>query len=73
VTIATTPPASIVSVKIYSVDGRLVYTVIPGTARTSVTWNGRTAGGDLLASGMYMIEIETRTSGVVRGRITFVR
>jgi phosphatidylserine/phosphatidylglycerophosphate/cardiolipin synthase-like enzyme len=72
-TIATTPLASITSVKIYSVDGRLVYTLIPGTSRTSLTWNGRTAGGDLLASGMYMIEIETRTSGVVRGRITLVR
>lgn len=73
-TISTQPTASIRSVRILSVDGRLVYQTLPtGSVATSVTWDGRNAQGHLMASGTYLVEIETVSSGTSRGMMTLVR
>jgi hypothetical protein len=55
--ISFTPEGSIpVSLRIYSVDGRLVRTLLEGAApegRMSVTWDGRNATGLRVAAGTY--------------------
>jgi hypothetical protein len=73
ITLATEPEASIASVKIFALDGRLLYTLSPSTSQTKVTWDGRTARGDMVASGPYFVEIATRSSGTARGMLTAVR
>ena len=49
------------TLSIYSVDGRLVTTLVdrvqdPG--RHTVTWNGRSSDGSITASGVYFMELE---------------
>jgi hypothetical protein len=73
ITFATEPEASISSVKIFALDGRLLFTLAPSTSQTRVTWDGRTARGDIVASGPYFVEIATRASGTARGMLTLVR
>lgn len=71
VKIATSPEATIRSLRILSLDGRVVFQA--AGSGTSFTWDGRNAQGRPLASGAYMLEIETLSSGRARGLITLVR
>lgn len=74
VTIAPQPAATVRSVRILTLDGRLVYSTTPqGGVVTAITWDGRNAQGNRVASGSYLVEIETQASGVARGMMTLVR
>jgi len=56
------PAATKVRVEVYSVDGRLVRTLMDGVAapgRTELTWDGRGRNGRRLGSGLYFIRVST--------------
>lgn len=55
-----TQPAQQVTIKIYTVAGRLVARLVPGPANAGFnrfTWDGRDADGDRLANGVYFYKI----------------
>ena len=62
--------AAPVTVRIYDTLGRVVSTLVNGAMQQpgtySVQWNGRTASGGQLASGMYFYSLETPTFRQVR-------
>lgn len=62
--------AAPVTVRIYDTLGRVVSTLVNGAVQQpgtySVQWNGRTASGGQLASGMYFYSLETPTFRQVR-------
>ncbi len=72
-TLATQPEATLTSVRVYAQDGRLIHTMMPTTSSTRITWDGRNTRGDVMASGTYILEMETRSSGVARGVVTLIR
>jgi hypothetical protein len=56
------PAATDVRVEIYSVDGRLVRTLLSGPVapgRTELSWDGRDATGHRLGSGLYFFKVST--------------
>jgi hypothetical protein len=69
------PLAGPASVRVYSVDGRLVRTVLEGRVDAGpvrLSWDGSTDGGRRAASGIYFV----RARGAVRagsGRIVLLR
>lgn len=58
-------------VRIFTLDGRRIRT-LDGGGRGYISWDGRNDAGDLLASGVYLYEIET-DRGTFRSRLTLVR
>ena len=57
-----------VTMKIFSVDGRLIRTLIRGEATEpgthEVKWNGTDDGGRHVSSGIYFVKTSKRTGGV---------
>ena len=72
-TLRTDPEATLTSVRIYTIDGRLIYTMTPSTSTSQITWDGRNIRGEFLASGSYILEMETKSSGISRGIITLIK
>jgi hypothetical protein len=71
----TNPHDGRVRLEIIDLRGRLVGTLVDGFAsagRHEVTWNGRTDGGQTVASGVYLARLET-AGRVVHERMTLVR
>ena len=57
-----------VSVRIYSLDGRLVKTLVEGTATAGsheVPWDGRDNGGNAVRSGMYFVKTASGSESAV--------
>ncbi|MBD3368629.1 MAG: T9SS type A sorting domain-containing protein [Candidatus Eisenbacteria bacterium] len=56
------PAATEARVEVYSVDGRLVRTLLAGTVgagRTELSWDGRDQTGRRLGSGLYFVRVST--------------
>jgi len=69
------PAATEVSVEVYSVDGRLVRTLLSGSVapgRTELTWDGRDATGHRLGSGLYFIRVSTPEE-TTHGKVVVLR
>jgi hypothetical protein len=59
--------------RIYAIDGRLVATrAVDGGAADGV-WDGRSASGEMVGSGIYFYELEALNGKTARGRFTLVR
>jgi|GEM_PF-1806184 len=60
------PDAATLTLNIYSVDGRLVNSLVNNeyfpAGQHSVVWNGRSAEGDPVASGIYLYHVAATTS-----------
>jgi hypothetical protein len=58
---------------IYDVTGRVVWRRALSPGSTQVTWDGRSSAGEMLANGVYVVELRSggRTEG--RRRVTLVR
>jgi Ca-activated chloride channel family protein len=56
-------PARVESIRIYDLQGRLVFEFRPGRAAQGLgrwTWDGRDANGRILGRGRYLISVQTR-------------
>ena len=71
----TLPAAGAVDLSVYSVDGRLVRSLVAGTAPagpSSVVWDGRDGSGARVGSGLYFVRLEA-DAGVRRGKLLLLR
>ena len=69
------PAPATIDVSIYDVTGRLVRTLAHRTApaeRHSVRWNGKSAGGERVAAGVYFVRLVTGEAAITR-RIVVAR
>jgi hypothetical protein len=69
------PRSGHVRLTVHDVQGRQVASVFEGTAQAgerSVTWNGRGADGRRLATGIYLIRVES-ADGVRTGKLVLVK
>jgi hypothetical protein len=58
----TVPTAGRVSLRVYSVDGRLVRTLVDGAQPRGdrrIAWDGANDAGETVASGIYLLRLET--------------
>lgn len=46
-------------ISVFSIDGRLVNTIIPGNATTSFEWGLQTSSGNRLSPGIYTVRLES--------------
>ncbi len=71
----STPAAGTVSLRLYSVEGRLVRTLLDGAAAAGehlVAWDGRLESGASVAPGIYFLKLQAEGREIVR-RIAVVR
>jgi hypothetical protein len=59
------------TLKLYTVTGRLVSTLLDNSRRAAglhqdVTWNGRNGKGNLVINGVYYLVLETRVGSSVK-------
>ncbi len=71
----TLAEASNVRVDIYSINGRIVRTIIPGSmgpGSHSMTWDGTSDSGELLGRGVYFVRMTTST-GTTTMKVNLLR
>jgi len=71
----TLPSAGHVELAVYSVDGRLVRTLVSGETAAgpaSATWDGRDESGLRVGSGLYFVKLSAE-AGVRRGKLILLR
>lgn len=71
----TIPDDSRVTIRIYDVAGRLITTLLDGprlTGTDAVQWNGRSAAGTQVQSGVYIYTVATDTD-LKSGKLLFLR
>jgi len=69
------PADSHVSLRVYDLSGRLITTLVDDTlaaGRHTLGWNGLTAGGTAVESGVYFYKLDTETDSATR-RLVLVR
>ena len=68
-------PGSAVRLKVYSVDGRLVRTLVDGHATPgvhTVNWNGLDNNGRRVANGVYLYQLQT-VKGNLDRKVFYIR
>jgi hypothetical protein len=60
-----------VTVRIFTVSGRCVRTLGPGTGE--IAWDLRTGTGEMVASGLYLYLLTDNQGGQTRGKLSVIR
>ncbi len=73
ITMRIQPVTELSQMRVMTVDGRIIYRAGFDDQRPEATWNGRNASGELVGSGIYLVELQDIFGKWARGRFMLVR